>query len=59
VVVNNTRVFPARLLGHRVPSGGAVECLLVRPVLDEHPKTLDNDLLSIRSRSDRNPVAIR
>jgi S-adenosylmethionine:tRNA ribosyltransferase-isomerase len=30
VVVNNTRVFPARLLGHRVPSGGAVECLRVR-----------------------------
>ena len=31
VVVNNTRVFPARLLGHRVPSGGTVECLLVTP----------------------------
>src|SRR5437870_7399073 len=30
VVVNDTRVFSARLLGHRVPSGGAVECLLVR-----------------------------
>ncbi len=29
VVVNNTRVFPARLLGRRVPSGGAVECLLM------------------------------
>jgi S-adenosylmethionine:tRNA ribosyltransferase-isomerase len=29
LVVNNTRVFPARLLGHRVPSGGAVECLLI------------------------------
>jgi S-adenosylmethionine:tRNA ribosyltransferase-isomerase len=29
MVVNNTRVFPARLLGRRVPSGGAVECLLV------------------------------
>jgi S-adenosylmethionine:tRNA ribosyltransferase-isomerase len=32
VVVNNTRVFPARLLGRRVPSGGAVECLLVEQV---------------------------
>ena len=30
VVVNNTRVFPARILGRRHPSGGAVECLLVR-----------------------------
>lgn len=29
VVVNNTRVFPARLLGRRVPSGGGVECLLI------------------------------
>lgn len=32
VVVNNTRVFPARLLGHRDPTGGAVECLLVRRI---------------------------
>ena len=32
LVVNNTRVFPARLLGHRDPTGGAVECLLVRRV---------------------------
>jgi S-adenosylmethionine:tRNA ribosyltransferase-isomerase len=29
LVANDTRVFPARLLGHRVPSGGAVECLLL------------------------------
>ena len=29
LVVNNTKVFPARLLGRRVPSGGAVEALLL------------------------------
>ena len=29
LVVNNTRVFPARLLGRRMPSGGVVECLLL------------------------------
>jgi S-adenosylmethionine:tRNA ribosyltransferase-isomerase len=32
VVVNNTRVFPARLLGQREPSGGRVEVLLIREV---------------------------
>lgn len=34
LVVNNTRVFPARLIGRRVPSGGAVECLLVAKTAD-------------------------
>ena len=29
LVINNTRVFPARLIGRRVPSGGRVECLLI------------------------------
>ena len=32
LVVNDTKVFPARLIGRRVPSGGAVECLLVSKV---------------------------
>lgn len=30
LVMNNTRVFAARLLGRRLPGGGAAECLLVR-----------------------------
>ncbi len=30
VVVNNTQVFPARLIGHRDPTGGRVEVLLMR-----------------------------
>ena len=29
LVLNNTKVFPARLLGRRLPGGGAVECLLL------------------------------
>ena len=36
LVVNDTRVFPARLLGRRDPSGGAVECLLLERVDDTH-----------------------
>jgi S-adenosylmethionine:tRNA ribosyltransferase-isomerase len=50
VVVNNTRVFPARLLGRRVPSGGAVECLLIRP-LGSDP-TLTPLRTPLRPRSD-------
>ena len=32
VVFNNTRVFPARLIGRREPGGGQAELLLVSPV---------------------------
>lgn len=35
LVVNDTRVFPARLLGRRDPSGGAVECLLLARLDEE------------------------
>jgi S-adenosylmethionine:tRNA ribosyltransferase-isomerase len=31
LVVNDTRVFPARLNGIRLPGGGAAECFLIRP----------------------------
>ena len=32
VVLNNTKVFPARLLGHRVATGGSIEILLMREI---------------------------
>ena len=34
VVVNDTRVFPARLIGTRLPGGGAAECFLVHPAAE-------------------------
>src|SRR5688572_12608723 len=34
LVVNNTRVFPARLLGRRDPSGGQVECLIMQQLVE-------------------------
>ena len=37
LVVNDTRVFPARLIGVRLPGGGAAECFLIRPA--DHPDT--------------------
>ena len=40
IVVNNTRVFPARLLGRRVPSGGGVECLLIGQLDDDRWEAL-------------------
>jgi S-adenosylmethionine:tRNA ribosyltransferase-isomerase len=52
IVVNNTRVFPARLLGRRVPSGGVVECLLIRHL---EPGS-DPGQIRVRSGSDPDPV---
>ena len=36
LVVNDTRVFPARLIGTRLPGGGAAECFLIRPTAPGH-----------------------
>src|SRR2546426_1643438 len=49
LVVNNTRVFPARLLGRRVPSGGVVECLLIGRLGSDWGQT------SVRPQSDSEP----
>ena len=40
LVLNDTKVFPARLLGTREPGGGAVECLLVAQVDEAHWEAL-------------------
>jgi S-adenosylmethionine:tRNA ribosyltransferase-isomerase len=40
LVVNDTKVFPARLMGHRTPSGGAVECMLLERVTGEDGEPL-------------------
>ena len=45
LVVNNTKVFAARLLGRRIPSGGAVECLL----LSRAERSSEGPVLSERS----------
>ncbi len=36
LVLNDSRVLPARLYGNRVPTGGAVELLLLKECTDDH-----------------------
>ena len=52
IVVNNTKVFPARLLGRRMPSGGVVECLLIRHL----ESGSDPGQIRVRPRSDPDRV---
>src|ERR1700676_1889319 len=52
LVVNDTRVFPARLLGRRDPSGGAVECLLTDRIGSDAPPTPQHSETSV-ARAER------
>jgi len=45
LVVNDTKVFPARLLGRRTPSGGAVECMLLERAGGDDDAPLWNALM--------------
>ena len=40
LVVNNTKVIPARLWAKKVPSGGRVELLFVKEVGEDHAEVL-------------------
>jgi len=51
LVLNNTRVFPARLIGERSPSGGAVELLLIREVESNVWKALARPARRLRKGS--------
>jgi len=51
LVLNNTRVFPARLIGRRDPSGGEVECLLIEQLPTSNPR-LPNEPQNTRGSRD-------
>jgi S-adenosylmethionine:tRNA ribosyltransferase-isomerase len=51
LVLNNTRVFPARLAGERSPSGGAVELLLIREIEPNVWETLARPARRLRKGS--------
>jgi S-adenosylmethionine:tRNA ribosyltransferase-isomerase len=49
LVLNNTRVFPARLKGERVATGGAIELLLVREIEPNVWETLASPARRLRN----------
>ncbi len=51
LVLNNTRVFPARLQGERWPSGGSVELLLIREIESSVWETLARPARRLRQGS--------
>ena len=51
LVLNNTRVFPARLIGERLPTGGAVELLLLREIESDIWSTLARPARRLRKGS--------
>ena len=44
MVINDTRVIPARLIGRRQPSGGKIEVTLIKPGGENAWQTLANEL---------------
>jgi len=47
VVVNDTKVIPARLCGKKIPSGGRIEMLFVKDVDATHAEVLINGRVGI------------
>ena len=47
VVVNNTKVIPARLCGKKIPSGGRIEMLFVKDVDTTHAEVLINGRVGV------------
>ena len=50
LVVNDTKVIPARLLGKKVPSGGRIEMLFVKTIDATHAEVLMNGRVGIGQR---------
>ena len=47
LVVNDTKVIPARLCGSKVPSGGRIEVLFVKEIDDRHAEVLINGRVKV------------